>query len=182
MRKEWNEETIGRVFGIIDEALYSMALYSEINPSDRDNTVFDPYLRKFWMVISDNAVLMSVIQWCKIFGSEGNNKTHYSHFVDRELFKRKLNNISYEVFSDSMKNVRDKFAAHEDKEEDRVEIPSFDTARKIMEAFRKTVQEEYDIPEITPISVTFTAYRLQVRDQLKECRIDWTLSDEDEPD
>ena len=137
MRKEWNEETIGRVFGIIDEALYSMALYSEINPSDRDNTVFDPYLRKFWMVISDNAVLMSVIQWCKIFGSEGNNKTHYSHFVDRELFKRKLNNISYEVFSDSMKNVRDKFAAHEDKEEDRVEIPSFDTARKIMEAVKK---------------------------------------------
>ena len=81
-----------------------------------------------------------------------------------------------------MSTFIDSYTAHEDKKEDRVEIPSFDTARRIMEAFRKTVQEEYDIPEITPISVTFTAYRLQVRDQLKECRIDWTLSDEDEPD
>ena len=88
MRKEWNEGTIGRVFGIIDEALYSMALYSEINPSDRDNTVFDPYLRKFWMVISDNAVLMSVIQWCKIFGSEGNNKTHYHNRRSHNDYKQ----------------------------------------------------------------------------------------------
>ncbi len=126
MRKEWDTNTIGRVFGIIDEALYSMALYSEINPSNRDNTIFDPYLRKFWKTISDNAVLISVIQWCKIFGSEGNSKTHYSHFVDREQFKSKLNNTLYEGFSDNMKNIRDKFAAHEDKEEDRVAIPSFD--------------------------------------------------------
>ena len=57
MGKEWDADTIGRVFGIIDEALYSMALYSEINPSNRDNTIFDPYLRKFWKMISDNAVL-----------------------------------------------------------------------------------------------------------------------------
>ena len=56
MRKEWNENTIGRVFGIIDEALYSMALYSEINPSERDNTIFDPYLRKFWQTICFHAV------------------------------------------------------------------------------------------------------------------------------
>ena len=97
MGKEWDANTIGRVFGIIDEALYSMALYSEINPSNRDNTIFDPYLRKFWKTISDNAVLISVIQWCKIFGSGVNNKTHYSHFVDREQFKSKLNNISYEA-------------------------------------------------------------------------------------
>lgn len=51
MGKEWDANTIGRVFGIIDEALYSMALYSEINPSNRDNTIFDPYLRKFWKTI-----------------------------------------------------------------------------------------------------------------------------------
>ena len=61
MGKEWDANTIGRVFGIIDEALYSMALYSEINPSNRDNTIFDPYLRKFWKTISDNAVLISVM-------------------------------------------------------------------------------------------------------------------------
>ena len=52
MGKEWDANTIGRVFGIIDEALYSMALYSEINPSNRDNAIFDPYLRKFWKTIS----------------------------------------------------------------------------------------------------------------------------------
>ena len=51
MGKEWDANTIGRAFGIIDEALYSMALYSEINPSNRDNTIFDPYLRKFWKTI-----------------------------------------------------------------------------------------------------------------------------------
>ena len=57
LRVVWDANTIGRAFGIIDEALYSMALYSEINPSNRDNTIFDPYLRKFWKMISDNAVL-----------------------------------------------------------------------------------------------------------------------------
>ena len=41
MGKEWDANRIGRVFGIIDEALYSMALYSEINPSNRDNAIQD---------------------------------------------------------------------------------------------------------------------------------------------
>ena len=52
MGKEWDANTIGRVFGIIDEALYSMALYSEINPSNRDNTIFDPYLLKISQNVS----------------------------------------------------------------------------------------------------------------------------------
>lgn len=41
MGKEWGAKIIGRVFGIIDEVLYSMALYSEINPLNRDNTIFE---------------------------------------------------------------------------------------------------------------------------------------------
>lgn len=178
-KKAWNEETIGRVFGIIYETLYSMALYYEIRPSERNNQVFDPFLRKFWISISNNAILMSVIQWCKVFGAEHNNDTYYSHFVDTNHFKEHLNGIPYDNISNSMRNVRNKFAAHEDPIEERVKIPNFVTARKVMEAFCETVQEEYDIPQLPSISAKYESYRLQIRDCLKDCRTDWELYDED---
>ena len=174
-KKVWNEETIGRVFGIIDEALYSMALYHEIRPSERNDQVFDPDLRRFWISISNNAILMSVIQWCKVFGSEYNNDTHYSHFVDTNHFKEHLNGVPYDNISKSMRNIRNKFAAHEDPIEEREEIPCFETARKVMEAFYETVQEEYDIPSLPSVLGTYESYQLQIQDYLKECRIDWEL-------
>ena len=45
-RRSWNEDSIGRVFGIMYEVLYSMALYHEIRPWERDNKAFDPELRE----------------------------------------------------------------------------------------------------------------------------------------
>ena len=63
MGKEWDANTIGRVFGIIDEALYSMALNSEINPSERDDKIFDPYLRKFWQTKNEKANTLSRETW-----------------------------------------------------------------------------------------------------------------------
>lgn len=35
MGKEWDAYTIGRVFGIIDEALYNEALYNEKSPCQK---------------------------------------------------------------------------------------------------------------------------------------------------
>ncbi len=73
-RRSWTEDSIGRVFGIMYEVLYSMALYNEIRPWERDNKVFDPELREFWLMISNNAILMTVINWCKVFGTEKTTK------------------------------------------------------------------------------------------------------------
>ena len=176
----WNDETIGRIFGIIYEVLYSMALYKEIRPRERENKIFDPYLRQFWISISNNAILMAIINWCKVFGAGGRNYTHYTHFIDSEHFKSKLDEELFLQISESMKNVRDKFGAHEDRIKERVKIPDFEKAMKVMEAFRESVQEEYDCPEIPSIQGQYNAYRLQIRNCLKDCKIDWELYDEDE--
>lgn len=179
-KKEWNSDTIGRVYGIMMDTLYSMALHREIGPKEREDRIYDPFLRRFWITISNNAILMAVINWCKIFGAERNNDTYYSHFVDSEHFRSKLTDIDFDSFSESMRNTRDKFAAHEDPIEERGKIPDFDIAMKIMEAFSETIQEEYDIPELSPIQGTYTAYQLQIRDCLKDCKTDWIVSDEED--
>lgn len=179
-KKKWNQDTIGRVLCIIQETLYSMALYREIRPNERNNDFYDPFLREFWISISNNAIMMAVINWCKVFGAEKNNRTHYSHFVETEHFNKKILGISFQEYADSMLNVRDKFAAHEDKEEERKEIPSFDIAVRVMAAFVETVEEEYNVPSIPSIQTTYEAYKLQIRDCLCKCEIDWAIPDLEE--
>lgn len=172
---QWDDNTIGRVFGIIGETLYSIALYRSINPEKRETKIYDPYLRRFWITISNNAILMAIINWCKVFGAKKNNETHYSHFVNLERFMSNLNEFQFKEFSEQMLNVRDRFAAHEDPISKRGKIPDFDIAMQIMEAFRITVQEEYDIPELPPVSTTYTAYLLQIHDCLVQCKTDWEI-------
>ncbi len=46
-----------------------------------------------------------------------------------------------------------------------------------MEAFRETVQEEHDIPDLLSIEETYLSYQYQIRDILKECTIDWKIPD-----
>lgn len=179
-RRNWNEDSIGRVFGIMDEVLYSMALYREIRPWERDNKVFDPELRKFWLMISNNAILMTVINWCKVFGAEKNKKTNYSRYVDAEHFRTELKGISFEDISERMRNIRDKFAVHEDDYSKRKPIPEFDPAIQVMEAFTRTVQQEYDIPDLPPIRGCLEAYKEQIRNCLRKCEIDWTIPNSDD--
>ena len=179
-KRVWDDETIGRVYGIMDEILYSIALYRAIRPWDRDDSCYDPFLREFWIRISNNAIQMAIINWCKIFGKEHNNRTHYSHFVTPERFTDKLDKQVYEELWDGMLNVRDKFAAHEDDIKDRKKIPDLNQAMEVMEAFRETTQEEYDIPELPPIKTMYEAYQIRIQDQLQKCRIDWEIPEMDE--
>lgn len=179
-KRKWNDETIGRVFGIIDEILYSIALYRMINPKERDGSVFDPIIRKFWITISNNAILMGIINWCKVFGSENRNDTHYSHFVEPESFYNKLPGMQFEEYAKKMLNIRNKFAAHEDPFDERGKIPDFDMAMIIMEAFKNTVQEEYDIPELPSILGTYKAYLYQIQSCLENCKTDWDIPEIDE--
>ena len=102
-------------------------------------------------MISNNAILMTVINWCKVIGTEKNNKTYYSRYVDAEHFRTELKGISFEDISERMRNIRDKFAVHEDDYSKRKPIPEFDLAIQVMEAFTRTVQQEYDILDLPPI-------------------------------
>lgn len=174
IKREW-DGNIGRAFGIIDEILYSFALNHEIRPSERDEIVYDPYLRRFWLSISNNAILMAIINWCKLFGAEGNNDMHFSHFVSRERMLNKIDETSFLQLSKKMKNIRNKFVAHEDRRSKIEKIPEFKEAIKVMEVFREAVQEEYDIPALPSLQGKYESFQLQIRDCLKDCRIDWEL-------
>ena len=174
----WNADTIGRVFGIIEETLYSIALYREIRPNDRNNDFFDPTIRKFWIIISNNAIQIAAINWCKIFGKKHNNRMHYSLFVNADRFHAKLQDVSLADYTERMLNFRDKFVAHEDEEKTRKPIPDFNIAIHIMEAFIETIQEEYDIPLQPTIQNQYESFQHQIRSCLKECKIDWDLQEE----
>lgn len=174
IKREW-DDNIGRAFGIIDEILYSFALNREIRPSERDEIIYDPYLRRFWLSISNNAVLLAIINWCKLFGSERNNDMYFSHFVSKERVFNRIGETSFLQLSKKMRNIRDKFAAHEDRKSEIERIPEFKEAINVMEVFKEAVQEEYDIPVLPPVKEKYESFQLQIRDCLKNCKIDWEL-------
>lgn len=170
-KKRWDVNSIGRVYGIIDDILYSIALYREVGTPERNENVFDPIVRRFWITISDNAIQMAVIHWCKVFGTKNNNITYYSHFVNQDHFKAKLKGISFDNISEQMRYFRDKYAGHEDNASR--PIPYFESAIIVMEVFNEIVQEEYDIPYLFNIRSRLEAYKMQIQDCLKECNTDW---------
>ncbi len=163
------------------ETLYSIALYRAIGPQERNDDIYDPTIREFWIHISNNAIQMAAINWCKVFGTRKrqNDKTHFSLFVNAGSVKARLQGVSLDNISDRMLNFRDKFAAHEDAEEERQTIPDYDEVMQVMEAFQEAVMEEYDIPELPSIKCKYESCQIQVQECLKKCTIDWIIPDTD---
>lgn len=80
-----------------------------------------------------------------------------------------MRDVSFDAFSDQMRNFRERFAVHEDDIEKRLPIADLDIAIKVMEAFRDTVQEEYDVFSLPLINISFEAYQHQVEECLRRC-------------
>lgn len=82
----------------------------------------DPRLN-FWRVIHGNLLDMSVIEWCKLFGSDDaeHQQLHWKNvFPDHEAFRTGLlsalgiDRKTWDAYWRQMKDYRDHFAAHMD--------------------------------------------------------------------
>jgi hypothetical protein len=95
-------------------SIYLKRALAKIEPKPRLN---------FWRVIFGNLLDMSVIEWCKLFGSDGEERQHVhwkNVFKNNHAFRTGLlshSAVSREEWDDywmHMKAYRDKFAAHFD--------------------------------------------------------------------
>ena len=75
---------------------------------------------QFMVAVSDANLQMCFVLWCKIFGSERNNKLHWKNFVSEEAFYERLI-ADYEIseedfakFSGDMREFRNKYVSHTD--------------------------------------------------------------------
>ncbi len=138
---------------ILDNTSFSLAIHRTL--SERFKSINEERLniegRLFWVDITDNSLMMTAINWCKVFGSEKNNRTHYKRLKGYESFERMAFDKGYDLdqYSKDMREFRDKFIAHKDNY--RKTIPNFDTALDIMEFFYETVLnklEHADSPKV----------------------------------
>ncbi len=87
----------------------------------------------FWMTLSNNALDMAVLEWCKLFAS-ANDKHHWSKVVtDPAVFEADmlkaldLSDDGFDHYLNAMRRYRDKFVAHLDSDEI-MDIPELDLA------------------------------------------------------
>lgn len=140
--KTWNDK-IATVYGTLYEALDSIAVFKELKPRFNEG-FFQPDIRSFWRIVSDNCLQMAAIQWCKIFGSEG-NELYWKQFVDEQLFYELVSFERYVSVADAMRAFRNKYVAHNGGYKD--PVPYFDEAVWVICAFDKIVREEYEDAE-----------------------------------
>lgn len=170
--KEWDANTIGTVYPVIYTILYNITLHRVIVHKIKDNDVFNPEERKLWVTISDNAIKMAALDWCKIFGSD-NNEIHYSKYVDKESFLRRLISIDYEKVEKEMRFFRNRFVAHSGKYD--IPVPIFDDAIRIISFFQEEVETEYDLHgcSLDKIDGKMESYQIQIEDYLEMHNIDF---------
>ena len=99
--------------------------------------------------------MMATVEWCKVFGSKKNNKTHYTLCIGP------LEGI--EETSDDMKEFRDKYISHYDYYNK--PIPFMDKAVRIVESFDQAMLEKYDTEnlETTEAFIYHTRKDIEIR-------------------
>lgn len=100
------------------------------------------FLSEFWAYTNDAHLLQATISWCKVFGSDGCNETHWKNLNSGDMEKLKLSfteglKSSCGMAADEWKkywqeitNFRNKYVAHREVRFN-APVPSFDRALDI---------------------------------------------------
>lgn len=110
--------------------------------------------RPLWILLSNNCLKMATVEWCKVFGSENNNKTHYTKCIDQ------LGVI--EETSNEMREFRDKYISHYDFYSK--PIPFMDKAVKIIEEFDQAMLAKYE----TDSQMSTEVYIMHTREDIQK--------------
>ena len=131
---------------ILDNITFSLAIHRSL--AERFGSVYEKKLnlegRLFWVNVTDNSLMISAVNWCKVFGAESNNKTHYKKLKGCETFEHLtlIKGFNLDSYSKDMRDFRDKYIAHKDNYDK--PIPNFDIALDIMELYYETVLKELE--------------------------------------
>lgn len=128
-----------RIQKIVSDEFLGASLYA------RKIQAYNPH-EKRWIFIKGCLVKQVIIQWCQMFGSDG-EQIHWKHVADSQSlitpFSRELilssidSDLNYWVeYRNNMLRLRDKFFAHFDMDTLNDYIPSFEPAINITLAYR----------------------------------------------
>ena len=137
-----------KIFEILSNFFMDLESYRELNRHICNLERNDPS-RPLWIVLSNNCLMMAAVEWCKIFGSEHNNVTHYTKCID------KLEGIETTV--NEMKEFRDKYISHYDFYNK--PIPFMDKAVNVIIKFDEAVVKKYGLGYQETISEAISYYR-----------------------
>lgn len=134
----------------------------------------DPPLN-FWRVMHGNLLDISVLEWCKLFGSddEEHQKTHWKNVVaDKDAFRAtlfqalRIDAKAWEAYWNEMKNYRDQYVAHRDfSKSDVTHFPKLDLALDSSCVYYGYVIGELRKPNVTRYPDDLRAYGEAFADQ-----------------
>ena len=173
---ENNTDIIGSIYIILLQVAYCVALYRSLHKR-RDNGIGtnEEYIKQFWVSTMNNALMMAAVNWCKVFGTKGNNHTHYSLVIgdEEETFLRSLKDIGIDFshYSKSMREFRDKYIAHWDNYDS--PVPDFDIALQVIYCFDEIVIKKafMDVAGYGSLCGSYNNYKESIEDYLDELHI-----------
>lgn len=127
-------------------------------------------MSEFLVVTLDAHLEMFFVIWCKIFGSDKNNRLHYSRFIELNSFSRQLSEIDSEIDFDKyvlqMKRFRNKYVAHSDDYNE--PVPHLESALKaifvldkmiktLIDSIIDSIKNDKDIEELEYLKDSFGA-------------------------
>ena len=114
----------------------------------------------FWTWTINAHICEATIQWCMVFGSDGNNPTHWKKLCVTEQqndFEEAFRNGLYQStdltpetwpsYGEQMRNFRGQYVAHRELAIP-VPVPDLDTARKVVFFYDKWIRDLI-LPEVT---------------------------------
>ena len=149
-------EIASKIYEILSNFFFDLETYRAVSQYIGSLSIND-IRRPLWIVFSNNCLMMAVVEWCKIFGSKKNNKTHYTHCIDH------IDGI--EEISNEMKEFRDKYISHYDYYDK--PVPFLDEAVKIIAAFDQAMLEKYISNNTMPTATVIINYRIDIQKRLE---------------
>jgi len=145
---QYNVEVFENQYPIVKQFVYHLVCYRQLY--EAYNAI--ELQSVFWIRTIDAHILQAVIQWCMVFGSDGNNPIHWKKLciVDQESFEQTFRNGLYQStdltpetwksYGEQMRGFRGRYAAHRELTID-YPVPLMDTALKVSFFYDKWIRE-----------------------------------------
>lgn len=121
------------IYDILSNFFHDLEAHRAIKEHLKSINESDPSYH-LWSLFSNNCLMMAAVEWCKIFGSSNNNKTHYTKCIPP------LEGIEQTV--QEMKEFRDKYISHYDFYDK--PIPFMDQAVEVIKRFDLAMDKKYN--------------------------------------
>ena len=134
----YNVEVYRNQYPIVRDFVYHLVCYRQLHEAYTGLELESV----FWTSTIDAHLLQAVIRWCMVFGSDGNNPTHWKRLCtnDQESFEEDFRDSLYQstdltpetwrAYGEQMRAFRGRYAAHRELAIDGP-VPKMDTALNV---------------------------------------------------